>query len=53
MHALLLYLKIENFTNFNPLKLISQSAAELRREKFFDMDNADDIVFNLNSQINI
>jgi len=24
-------------------KLISQSAAELRREKFFDMDNADDI----------
>jgi len=24
-------------------KLISQSAAELRREKFFDMDNSDDI----------
>ena len=25
-------------------KLISQSAAELRREKFFDLDNSDDIV---------
>ena len=52
MHALLLKNWIK-FTNLNPLKLISQSAAELRREKFFDMDNADDIVFNLNSQINI